>query len=231
MRPSRGAVGRLLGAPAVCAVLLCLAQPARADVEGWSQLEARVPLAPATEGGRRIDLRVLTDWRFNLRSEGLDLAFLRVGPLFRLAPWLDVAVHGTAIADQLPDRRFTHEWRLEVEPTFRLDLGAVLLSDRNRLELRARDDRLLPRYRNMLRADLRLQGWPVAPFAADEVMIDLSRDGLHQNRLYAGVARPFPGGRVDVAYLFRSRRDLAGAFDHDHALVVYVFVDLPSVAR
>ena len=71
------------------------------------------------------------------------------------------------------------------------------------------------------------QWW--VPFLWDELLID-SIDGVHQNRLAGGMGFVIaPKTRLDVGYMLRSR-DTNEGWEHDHVLLLYLFIDVPDVA-
>lgn len=190
---------------------------ADADTEGWTWLEYRQPIATSPS----VSLRLLTDTRFAARTDGLSDAFLRVGPLFDLAPWILVAVHGTAIAHNVGGE-FQQELRAEIEPLLRFRVASLRVSDRNRLEVRRFPDDTRLRYRNLLRLEHDITG-PWLGALSNEVLFDLSGDGFQQNRAFVGVGFRFgpTGQRIELSYMFRSR-NVMDAWTHDHAAVLHL---------
>lgn len=201
------------------------ARIARADHELWVWSEMRLPVATAEQLPFRTTFRLFNDFRFSGRRDGLHQAFLRLGPLFDLTPWLFVAVNGTVVADHLADGSFDEERRIELEPTLHWRWGDFAFADRNRLEYRWRDSGHAFRYRNQLRISYAPPKHVIIPFVWDEALIALNDEGFHQNRLTAGVTTVLSSTtRLEGGYMFRSRREL-GSWFHDHIGVVYLFYD------
>lgn len=202
---------------------------ARADGEIWSWVEARVPVIQNDRPDfPRLDWRVFSDLRVNKRSGGVAQVFFRTGPLFYVAPWSFVAVHGTLYSDRLASGLHDQEARLEVEPNFFGRFGDVTFNDRNRVESRWRESGHRFRYRNQLRISYAPKGARWIPFVWDEVLADLSGLGVNQNRAQVGLGRMLSATtRLDVGYMVRSRDEPTG-WVHDHVLNLYLFFDAPK---
>jgi hypothetical protein len=211
------------------AALLCAPRPARADGELWLWAENRVAVVKSERPAfPRVDWRVFTDVRMNGRNDGLHQSFLRTGPLFFLTDFLFVGLHGTIYADRQASGAFAQEGRLEVEPNLFGRIGDFTVNDRNRGELRERATGTRFRYRNQLRVNYAPKNAKWIPFVWDEVLVDLSGMGFHQNRLETGLGRVLgDGARLDVGYMFRSREEPTG-WAHDHILNLYLFFDAPK---
>lgn len=80
-------------------LLTTWARPAHADAESWNALEVRIP-TESDAVWKPTSLRVVTSSRFGSRYPGLGVSNLRLGPLFQLAPWLMLGLHGSAYAEQ-----------------------------------------------------------------------------------------------------------------------------------
>lgn len=210
--------------------ILTIPALAHADEEAWFWIENRVPVLRTEKPGfPRIDFRTFVDVRTNRRSNGLHQSFLRVGPLFYLTDFLFVGLHGTIYADRLASGVFDQEARFEVEPNFFGRLGVFTWNDRNRFEVRFREEETRYRYRNQLRINLAPKHWRNIPFIWDEVLFDLSGLGFNQNRFDIGVGRQiWPNTRIDVGFMLRSRQDAKG-WHHDGILNLYLFVDAPPL--
>ena len=207
---------------AIVLVTAWLSTPAAADTEGWTWLEYRQPITqPSTAPA--VSLRLFTDFRFAGRTDGLYNSFLRVGPLFDIAPWLLVAVHGTAVGHNIADE-FQQELRAELEPWLRFQVGTLRIFDRNRLEVRRFPGDTRLRYRNLLRLEHDLGG-PWLGALSNEALFDLFDGGFQQNRAFAGIGFRFgsAGQRIELSYMFRSRRAMDD-WTHDHAAVVYLLL-------
>lgn len=86
--------------------------------------------------------------------------------------------------------------------------GRFSFQNRSRLEYRNREEgEDIWRYRNRLQVVLPVvkPGFPVVPYIAEEVFIDLDGEGLNQNRIYIGGKIPL-GNRVqlDAFYLWKA---------------------------
>jgi hypothetical protein len=212
------------------------AEKARADgdAEGWVWVETRTPLARDRGGRAWLQLRSFADLRLATATSGIDNVFLRLGPIIDVAPWLFVGLHATAQADQTGVRGYDQEFRAELEPNFRFRFGDFAFNDRNRAEYRHRTKadgatRESLRYRNQLRISYAPEGQWWLPFLWDELLVD-SIDGVHQNRLAAGLGFVVaPRTRLDVGYMLQSRA-ASDAWEHDHVALLYLFVDVPDAA-
>ena len=188
--------------------VLVAALPARADFETWIWAEARVPVITApTPAFPRLDWRVFTDARMNVRSGGLSQLFFRTGPLLYVTSWMFIGLHGTVYADRLGKPAgdleagdFDQEARVELEPNLFWRLGDFTFNDRNRLEYRWREYETRYRYRNQLRVNYAPRGAAWIPFVWDELLVDLSGKGVNQNRFNVGLGRMVNAHtRLDVA--------------------------------
>lgn len=211
---------------AVALALFAPALPARAGVESWNGFDVRLPLS---QGGGLVpgSLQLVTELRYG--AQGIDQLSTRVGPLWELTPYLGLGAHVAAYAEQGAGRGFDQEMRLDLEPTFRLRLGAFSWTDRNRLEHRQRQvagaRRESWRYRNQLRLTYAPEGAAWRPYVSEEVVVDLSGGGFNQNRANVGIGRVLSDAtRLDVGYGLRSRLEDDGRWSHDHlALVSFSF--------
>ncbi|WP_169927724.1 DUF2490 domain-containing protein [Labilithrix luteola] len=212
-------------------VFVLVPREARADGEVWIWTENRIPIVRTdTPGFPRLDWRLITDFRFNQRAGGLHQAFFRTGPAFYATDWLFMAVNGVVYADRQPDGRFLQEGRLELEPNLFGRFGDFTFNDRNRFESRWREGNNRWRYRNQLRINYAPKGAKWIPFVWDEILVDLSGTGFHQNRFDVGIARMLTETiRLDVAYMLRSRED-QGKWTNDHIFNLYFYFDVPPKA-
>ena len=219
------------------AILLALAATAaspsaRADAEAWIWAELRLPVIRAAKPSfPRLDWRVFTDVRLNRRSDGLAQSFLRTGPLLFVTDWMFIGLHGTIYADRLKTGVFDQEARVELEPNLFGRLGDFTFNDRNRLEYRWRESEVRYRYRNQLRVSYAPIGAKWIPFVWDELLVDLSGAGVHQNRAEVGVGRMLNEyTRLDLGVMARSRKEMDG-WHHDGVLNLYLFVDVAPPAK
>lgn len=224
---------RSIVALAALSTICLLASPARADVESWNWVEVRVPFSEGQHGLPN-SFRLVTDARYAGRYEGLGQIYVRMGPVWELHPNLSLAAHLTAQTDLGAGGTHEQEHRLELEPTIRGQRGDFSWSDRNRLEYRHRQRSAGTsdswRYRNRVRVNYAPPGSAWFPFVSDEVFVDLSGQGLNQNRLSMGLGRVLnESSRLEVGYGFRSRLASAGGWEHDH-LALASFFFAPKVA-
>jgi hypothetical protein len=203
----------------------------RADAGGaWLWFEYRQPILGLPPRLPRLSLRLFSDTRLHSAAGGLAQQFLRVGPILDAAPWLFLAVHGTIYADRRPDGSFDQEARLEVEPNFYGSVGRFSWNDRNRLEYRWRESGARVRYRNQLRLSYGPLVRRLVPYVWDEVLFD-AREGFNENRVSLGLGFMLSSNvRLDVGYLLRSRV-VSDAWQHDHLLLVYMFVGPPPAPK
>lgn len=218
--------------------VLVAALPARADFETWIWAEARVPVIKTpTPAFPRLDWRVFTDARMNVRSGGLSQLFFRTGPLLYVSNWMFIGLHGTVYADRLGKPAgdleagdFAQEARVELEPNLFWRLGDFTFNDRNRLEYRFREHETRYRYRNQLRVNYAPRGAVWIPFVWDELLVDLSGKGVNQNRFEVGLGRMLNAHtRLDVGFMVRSRKEDDG-WKNDGVLNLYLFLDVPPSA-
>ena len=213
--------------------------PLRARAQGaeaWAVFEYRLLLREQQEKAPRLSLRLNSDTRFAQLTEGIDLMFLRVGPLVDVKPWLVLGASLTAVSDKLGSGLQSSEYRLELEPTLQGRRGNLTWSDRNRGELRA-GDKLRLRYRNLLRVNYAPPGARWLPFVWNEAMIEAdlqaeggADEGFNQNRLSAGVGYVLRDAtRLDVGYIRRSKT-VAGEWFGDNVLWVSLFIGIPPKA-
>lgn len=247
MTSERAKRTRGIVAAVVAGAALAAPSVARADFETWVPVELRVPLY-STEVPRfpRVDLRVITEARFALRFNGLEQAFLRVGPIFYLSRFFFLALHGSIAADAavpaagMPTR-LQEEARFELEPNFFGRLGPLTFLNRNRFEYRWRQDDQRTRLRLLLRVNAAPVGWRVMPFVQEEMLFDLTdtrpagtsgvppTPGFNQNRLQVGVGiQILPNVRLDVAFLLRVRAQPGmSEWAYDMGPWVQLFIDVP----
>lgn len=212
---------------------LVVSRSARADFETWIWTELRLPIVHAPRPTfPRLDWRVFTDARFARRADGLAQAFFRTGPLLFVSDWMFIALHATVYADRLKTGMFDQEVRAEVEPNLFGRLGDFTINDRNRFEYRWRASEVRTRYRNQLRVNYAPKGAQWIPFVWDEVLIDLSGLGVHQNRAEVGLGRMLNEHiRLDLGFMARSRKEMDGTWNHDGIVNLYIFVDVPPPAK
>jgi hypothetical protein len=227
----RRAPSRAAGLVAAACALTLWPATARADGEAWLWYEHRVALAGEPGSVPRASVRVMSDTRFNGRSDGLAFQLVRVGPILHAAPWYFVATHGAAVALRKPDGGFAQQFRWELDLNPHSRIGDFTWIDRNRFETVWTNGEPFYRYRNLLRVAYAPKGASWIPFAWNEVFVRFDGAGVNENRAVLGVGRVLgPAARVDVSYMLRSR-DAEPAWVHDHMLLVHVFFGIPPPSK
>lgn len=201
-------------------------------VEGWGLIEVRMPWAkPGAAPWVPSSFRLINDLRHAPRVQGFQHALARGGPVWNLSPEWAVATNLTA-GLELPRLGAQHsEYRVELEPTWRLRSGAWSFVQRGRGEWRMLPTTSRLRLRWQGRLTWHPEGWPMAPFVSQEAFFEPTAGGYNQNRLQIGTAWPWrDDGRVDVGYLWRPRLTAEG-WQHDHALMLTLFLapDMPAL--
>ncbi len=213
------------------ALLVLVATEARADEGAWLWIENRVALnaKPGAEPGR-VDLRIFGELQGSRSAKGPENVLLRMGPLFFLTDWLFIGTHGNALSVRAPDGTWRQQAWVDLEPDLFGRLGDFAILDRNRGEYRWRQDaRDVWFYRNMLRISYAPERARWIPYIWDEVYLNASQGQFVENRASIGIGRMVGAStRIDVGYVFRSRRESAAArFDHDHVVTLFFFFDVP----
>ncbi len=208
-------------------VALCLATltpSARAAGGAWIWYDHRQSL-PVTDGWPRIALRVMTDLRADSNAGGLDMLFLRVGPIVSVTPWLSLAAHLSTAADRTEAGAFSTQYRPEFDAVLVARAGAFTISDRNRFEGILGVPDPLFRYRNMLRVDYAAFA-VMGPYAFNEVLLRSRGEAFHDNRASLGMRFHLgANATIDVGYMLRSRTlPGGGVWEHDHLGLVSVVV-------
>ncbi|MDB5099072.1 MAG: hypothetical protein JWM80_3493 [Cyanobacteria bacterium RYN_339] len=187
------------------AVILALVPaPALAEPQAWGWLELRMPLS-GEDGWPRTFRFVTEDNGYRLPGGG-QLVY-RLGPIWELSPLVSLATNLTTAADPGPGGTSTPDYAVELEPTIHGPLGPFQASYRNRLESRW----LVPghdwRDRHMVRLNWPLTGLPLTPYVWNELFVDLSGEGINQNRAVVGVGYAInPKLRLDLGFMLRSTR-------------------------
>lgn len=209
---------------ALSLLLACCLTPftARADGEVWLWYDHQIAVH-RFERGPKLSVRAMTDLRANGRSQGLDMLFLRVGPMLGLTPWFSLATHMTIASDRLDSGAHSTQYRPELDAMFRLRAGDFVFFDRNRFEGILGPPDPLFRYRNMLRVDY-APNFPVGVFVFDEFIFS-QRVFFPENRAVAGVrfCLPHDNPTLEVGYMLRSRTT-KDDWAHDHIGLVSVVV-------
>lgn len=149
-------------------------------------------------------LRVYSEAQF-ASDLGLQQSLLRVGPVWVLWPWLNVATHLASVSAAGTDKQFIQELRCEFEPS----LSGELLPDlrwnnRHRLEYRIRPDKQSWRYSTRLGLNYRIAKSNWTAFVSDELHFELSGSGLNQNRLLLGLSYQLtPSTQLSLSWINR----------------------------
>jgi hypothetical protein len=215
---------------ALTSVLVVPGLPARADGESWNALEIRIP-SVSRENWEPVSLRVVTSSRFGFRYPGLGVSNLRVGPLWQVAPWMLLGLHGSAYAEQIEPGHFRQMLRLEAEPNLQASWGNWQFNDRNRIEWRYTPTDAWWRYRNQVRATYQPSGWQWWPTVSQEFAWDLRPWQMAQSRLTLGVSRILNRStRLTLEYLWRGRPEQnEWATDHIANVTLFFAPDINSV--
>lgn len=219
---------RRRGAAVVALATTLLPRAAAADGEVWLWTEHRIPLVGQAPDVPRMTLRLMTDTRFNGRSEGLDMAFLRAGPILHASAGFFAAAHMTVAADRLTGGAFGQQIRAELDLNPHGSLGPFTWIDRTRFEAIAPvGTTTFVRLRTMPRMNWRIGNGPWLPFVADEIFVDpRARSLLSENRFFLGLGRAVGNARLEAAYMLRSR-EAGASWEHDHTLLISAFFGAP----
>jgi len=115
---------------------------------------------------------------------------------------------------QIQEKDSQDKWRPEYRPHFNVTLKNKLfgldVSDRSRIEYRARENsKDIWRYRNKLSIEVPLEiaDLKLRPYLADEVFFDLNDKGYSTNRLYSGLAVELSKNTIgDIYFLWQTKR-------------------------
>ncbi len=130
---------------------------------------------------------------------------------YGFADWLDVGVHHRIIPFESES-----DWDLEnrtyLDFIFKFPLWGLELSDKNRFEFRAIENRKFKtRYRNKLKIELPFEigKRKIRPYIADEVFLNvIGGDGLDRNRVYSGIVLDlFTNTRLNLQYFWQIDND------------------------
>lgn len=196
----------------------------RGGFEWWQVIETRLPLS-GEAGWVPKTLRFATEIQSALLYPGIGQFSLRLGPMWEFSPSFFTGLNFNTIAYQVSPGNFSQEYRVELEPTFRLALHETIsVTNRNRFEARFRSDRTLWRYRNQSRLNWQLPGFPATAYVSEEMFFDLTRDGLNQNRTTLGLSWKLTSAiRLDTGYMLRFRKAENNSWVHDHIVLLNLF--------
>lgn len=167
--------------------------PPREDVQLWNDIRLTIGLKP------KLDLLVMGTIQVghNLSHPVGERA--GVGLVFKVHPNITLNPYWLHASNQLSHKVSTHEERLVMNVTGRVQLGKFVFTDQNLIERRLRyASRDLTVYRNRLQIDYPLCIGRVAfrPFIADEVWYSTQSStgrnlGWYRNRILFGVTCKF----------------------------------------
>jgi len=171
-----------------------------------------------------LETRVKEDWKLHL---GEDVRFRDAGGLFyyethaglqhQTLDWLALGgeyVHIRSASFSKGKNHWTWESRPRFYATPIVKWRGWVLEDRNMMEFRFRQNaENTMRYRNRVTvsAPWRWTAWKIQPFAANEIFLETSRNGLIQNRFFSGF-RFQPGRHLKCSlyYMRQSQKNNAG---------------------
>jgi hypothetical protein len=188
--------------PLLIGLLVLPAAPAAGDGwEHWSRLQLS---APVREG---LDLK--TNGSIRLDEDGAHHYYthLEVGIDWKVRSHLVLGAYYRHI-NKRAGESWSVEYRPHVNATLNWQAGKLAMTDRNRLERRAKDGVVTYVYRNML--TLSVGGFTpanVRPYVAAEPFWNLSEGEFDRNRLYAGArAKVWGPLEADLYYMRESTK-------------------------
>lgn len=154
------------------------------DAQIWNDVQFTVPLQRRTDLVLSGALRIGRDVTHLVYERGAAGVTIRANKYLSLTPLYHY------IAVQPVEGIDAREHRLSLDGTFSLPLGRWILSDRNMIERRFRENDTSTRYRNRVQLERRLKnnGLEVRVFAFDEVFYSPG-PGWLRNRFGVGVGR------------------------------------------
>lgn len=173
-------------------ILMCACSAVRAQTERefWPELDVYVPVTPKVRLMFFGTITKVQETRSNTEGQvGANIDFIAHKKMTLRAGYR----YGFALAGGDPYK----EHRIVLEQTFRQNLPLkVLLSDRNREELRFVNGNFSVRYRNRvtLEREFELRRVHVTPYVSGEAYYDTRFDTWNRNRLTAGIQVPLKRG-------------------------------------
>ena len=163
------------------------------------------------------------DWKFTFKEEfrfkesggHLYHHYSDFGFVYKsFADWIDIGVNYRQVFEEDSKGKWREENRPHLNVTLKGKLFDLDLSDRSRLEYRDRENKKdVWRYRNkfMMKIPLEFTKLKLQPYLADEVFINLDKEGYNRNRLYSGVAFKLSKNvKGEIYYLWQSSRSGGG---------------------
>lgn len=128
--------------------------------------------------------------------------------------WMDLGFNYRQVFEKDSKGKWRRENRPHLNVTLKGKLFGLDLSNRSRLEYRDRENKKdIWRYRNKLtvKLPLELTELKLQPYLADEVFINLDKEGYNRNRLYGGVSFKLSKNiKGDIYYLWQSSESSGG---------------------
>ena len=165
------------------------------------------------------------DWEFTFEEElrfqdegsrlyyhHSDLGFVYSG----FADWVEFGLNYRQVISRNGNDDWVTENRPHVNITLMTKLAGLYLEDRSRFEFRDRNSKKdLWRYRNKFTIEFpKLATLQLQPYIADEVFINLDREGYNNNRFYAGSSFKLTKTiEADIFYMWQSTRSDGGRKD------------------
>jgi len=166
------------------------AQEAETRREFWPELDVFIPLKPKFRLGITATVTRLEETKEDTEAS--------IGAHIDFTPRKDITFRaGYRYGFSLTDTDPYKEHRIILEQTYRRIIPlAILLSDRNREELRFLNGSFSGRYRNRLTVEreFSLRKLRLTPYASGEVFYDTRFDTWNRNRLTGGIQVPLKRG-------------------------------------
>lgn len=192
---------------------------ARDDFQSWNTVEMSKRLNESWD--------IFTFVNFRLRGDAGELFYheYRQGIRWQPSPYLRLGLNYLFARNESSGKPLEeHRGELDITPQARL--GSMKLSMRGRIELRTIEGsageqewrfRVMPK----VAYPVRLGGYTVTPYVADDLFYDSTRDAWNQNRVYLGVALPVRGPlgadpTVSVYYMLQSQRSVRDDWSSNH---------------
>ena len=180
----------------LCLVIFCVLPSAltyaqdTAETQFWPEIDVFIPLTPKTRLFLLGTITKAQETRSNVEGQfGAHLDYT-INKKFMIRGGYR---YGFSLSDGDPFK----EHRIVLEQTVRQPLPLdVLLSDRNREDLRWVNGQFSARYRNRVTVerDFKVLGRQLTPYSSAEVYYDTRFDTWNRNRLTIGVQIPFKKG-------------------------------------
>ena len=146
----------------------------------------------------RISYKINKEWKIGLEEEfrfgnnagNLYYQHSDIGVSYSgLAEWIDLGINYRLVFEEKNDK-WKYENRPHFNATLKYNLDNVKLSDRSRIEYRAKEKASDSwRYRNKftIKIPLKVGEVEINPYIADEIFLDCAEGEFNKNRLYSGI--------------------------------------------